>query len=77
MKVQSYKTSHVFVPGGMPLHTYVSRSERNLENRLQTAGDNLCKLVTVTGATKSGKTVLTNKIFPKNKNIWVDGGFCR
>jgi hypothetical protein len=72
--VKKYKTSKVFVPGGMPQHTYVARSERNLENSLRLAADNLCKLVTVTGATKSGKTVLTNKVFPRTNNLWVDGG---
>ncbi len=72
--MQVYRTNQVFVPGGMPTLTYVSRSERNLERRLSAANDNLCKLVTVTGATKSGKTVLTKKIFPKGEHVWVDGG---
>jgi len=35
---------------------------------------NLCKLVTVTGQTKSGKTVLARKILPPEECIWVDGG---
>ena len=39
--------------------------------------ENLCKLVTVTGHTKSGKTVLACKVFPKEKSIWVDGGAVR
>lgn len=56
--------SKVFVPGGMPVITYVPRTERELEGRLQSVTDNLCKLVTLTGATKSGKTVLANKVFP-------------
>lgn len=72
--MKALKASRVFVPGGMPLHTYVARTERNLEERLRATEDNLCKLVTVTGPTKSGKTVLTNKIFPREKAIWVDGG---
>lgn len=62
------------MPGGMPLHTYVSRSERRLEEGLREAEDNLCKLVTLTGSTKSGKTVLTNTIFPREATIWIDGG---
>jgi hypothetical protein len=28
----------------------------------------------VTGTTKSGKTVLTNRVFPRIENIWLDGG---
>lgn len=64
----------VFVPGGMPQHTYIQRKQGNLEERLHSTQNNLCKLVTVTGGTKSGKTVLVNKVFPKTTSIWVDGG---
>ena len=28
----------------------------------------------VTGPTKSGKTVLVNKVFPRLENLWIDGG---
>ena len=45
-----------------------------LEEQLQAAKDNLCKLVTVTGSTKSGKTVLTNRVFPRTSSVWIDGG---
>jgi hypothetical protein len=69
-----YRTSHIFVPGGMPRHTYVPRSSRKLEETLQESKDNLCKLVTLTGATKSGKTVLTKTIFSDSDTIWIDGG---
>lgn len=64
----------IFVPGGFPLHTYNPRAELQLEQRLSEAKQNLCKLVTVTGHTKSGKTVLANKVFPREVAIWVDGG---
>lgn len=67
--------SKVFVPGGMPVITYVSRDEGAFEKSLQSANDNLCKLVTLTGSTKSGKTVLANRIFPRSvQSIWIDGG---
>jgi hypothetical protein len=69
-----YRTNDVFVPGGMPTLTYVPRAEHKLEARLAEAKDNLCKLVTVTGSTKSGKTVLTNKVFPRSSSVWIDGG---
>jgi hypothetical protein len=73
------KTSQVFVPGGMPSLTYVQRTERDLETRLASVNDNLCKLVTLTGSTKSGKTVLANRIFQRGigSNVWVDGGTVR
>lgn len=74
--MKRYKATQVFVPGGMPQHTYVDRAERDLENKLESVTDNLCKLVTLTGATKSGKTVLVNRIFPRlsGDNVWIDGG---
>jgi hypothetical protein len=46
-----HRANSVFVPGGMPSLTYVDRSGRELENRLSAVGDNLCKLVTLTGVT--------------------------
>lgn len=72
--MEPYKMTDVFVPGGLPRLTYNPRDEHRLENRLEEAKNNLCKLVMVTGLTKSGKTVLTKKIFPRNEVIWVDGG---
>ena len=62
--MNKYKVSNVFVPGGMPKHTYVERTQTEIKNKLSDAKDNLCKLVTLTGQTKSGKTVLTQTIFP-------------
>ncbi len=64
----------VFVPGGFPRHTYNPRAELQLETRLAEVKENLCKLVTVTGHTKSGKTVLTRKVLPTEEAIWIDGG---
>lgn len=70
----NYKHTDIFVPGGFPKYTYNPRNSLNLESRLLTAKDNLCKLVTITGQTKSGKTVLARKIFPRTEAVWVDGG---
>lgn len=65
----------VFVPGGMPELTYVPRTERDLERRLAEVEDNLCKLVVVTGPTKTGKTVLVKKVLRSEKPlVWIDGG---
>jgi hypothetical protein len=68
------KVTEVFVPGGLPKYTYVARRGRNLEEQLETAKSYLCKIATVTGATKSGKTVLVKKVFGKNPMVWIDGG---
>jgi hypothetical protein len=72
--MKSYRTNEVFVPGGLPKLTYIPRSERYLEDRLLQGKDNLCKLITLTGPTKCGKTVLTNRIFPRSDVVWLDGG---
>jgi hypothetical protein len=48
--------------------------ELQLERRLGDVKENLCKLVTVTGQTKSGKTVLPRRVLPPEETIWVDGG---
>ena len=64
----------VFVPGGFPQHTYNPRVNLKLEAKLAESRDNLCKLVTVTGQTKSGKTVLARRIFAPEDSVWIDGG---
>ncbi len=64
----------VFVPGGFPRHTYNPRVELKLEDNVRQVTENLCKLVTVTGHTKSGKTVLVRSILPREEAIWIDGG---
>lgn len=68
------KYQDVFVPGGFPKYTYNPRASLKLEERLGEVKQNLCKLVTVTGNTKSGKTVLTRKVLPTEDSIWIDGG---
>lgn len=70
----SYDVSEIFVPGGVPEYTYVTRGEKQLEEQLSASVEAAHKLITVTGMTKSGKTVLVNKIFPKDQTIWIEGG---
>jgi hypothetical protein len=68
------KYTDIFVPGGFPHYTYYPRPNLQLEERLKEVKENLCKLVTVTGHTKSGKTVLTRRVLTREEAIWVDGG---
>jgi hypothetical protein len=70
----NYQVTDVFVPGGLPKHTYVARTGRNLEDRISSSKHNLCKIMTVTGATKCGKTVLVRKVIGRENAIWIDGG---
>jgi len=71
-----YRVNQVFVPGGMPEHTFIERVEKSIKSRLESAQDNLCKLVTLTGQTKSGKTVLTKRVYPDTVEgvVWIEGG---
>lgn len=64
----------VFVPGGYPSYTYNPRATRALEENIKSVTQNLCKLVVVTGHTKSGKTVLVQKVIPRQESVWIDGG---
>lgn len=70
----------VFVPGGMPSYTYQERKDSNdedkdvdLEKKLRSATNRLRKFISVAGPTKSGKTVLIRKVFPKESSVWVEG----
>ena len=68
------KIGHVFVPGGQPIYTYNPRKSSSLEERLEDYLDAPYKILSLTGSTKSGKTVLARKILPKEEAIWVSGG---
>lgn len=75
-----FHASQVFVPGGMPRHTYVRRDDGKRESRLEEIKEgSCCKLVCLSGPTKSGKTVLANRIFPRSadSSVWIDGGSVR
>ena len=54
--------------------TYNPRSDKKIEEKVKRASENLSKLLMVTGPTKSGKTVVTNKIFSRDTSIWFDCG---
>lgn len=70
--ISDYK--NIFTSGGNPSSTYVSRT--GLEEELtENVGTN--KLITITGQTKAGKTVLVRRFFPKEEAIWINGGAIR
>lgn len=63
----------VFIPGGLPEETYVSREHLNLESKLKRWNERRQKpLLSISGPTKSGKTVLLKKNLPNA--IWFSGG---
>ncbi|MDA3949997.1 MAG: hypothetical protein PF508_12365 [Spirochaeta sp.] len=72
--MQTLNAGDVFVPGGMPEHTYNPREKHGLEKKLRDAKKTARKIVSVTGMTKSGKTVLVARLFPRDSCVWFDGG---
>ena len=73
-KRKTLLVENVFVPGGMPEYTYNPRKELLIEEKLQRLSKRSTKIISVTGMTKSGKTVLVNRILPRNGVVWFDGG---
>jgi hypothetical protein len=66
------RVGDVFVPGGFPDITYVPRDELQLEERFRDYLDERYKVLSLSGPTKSGKTVLVKRVVPNA--IWVSGG---
>jgi len=81
MLQEHYLTSKVFVAGGQPSFTYVGRefvgAHQTLEDHVQNYLDTGYKALTVTGPSKSGKTVLCRRVIPKDKGLWIQGGEIR
>lgn len=68
------KVTEVFISGGLPTVTYNPRTHLELEIKLIDYIDTGYKLLSVTGPTKSGKTVLCTKLIPQEKCVFLSGG---
>lgn len=64
----------VFVAGGQPTYTYVERSAEHIELKLARAIATPNQIVSLSGPTKTGKTVLCRRTLGKRQFVWVDGG---
>ncbi len=67
------RTEEVFTPNGFPVFTYVTRGNNSLEERVA-LGLKMFGLVSIAGPSKSGKTVLIEKVVGVDKLITVAGG---
>ena len=67
------KASAVFTPGSFPTATYVERPERNYEQLLQDSLEVEGQVISVSGPSKSGKTVLVEKVVGQDNLITVTG----
>ncbi|MFD1605264.1 hypothetical protein ACFSJW_01580 [Flavobacterium artemisiae] len=71
------KTNEVFISGGFPVNTYNPRPELKLEDKLVDYLETGHKLISITGPTKCGKTVLSTRVIPEESCVFVDGGAIR
>jgi hypothetical protein len=69
----THLTRQVFVAGGIPTITYNPRDARHLESEVQSYLDQSGKALSISGPTKSGKTVLVERLLPLDTSIWMHG----
>lgn len=63
----------VFTPGRSPDVTYNPRDERDLEGAIRKYLLNAGAALTVSGPTKSGKTVVVERLLSRDDALWVSG----
>lgn len=72
-----YNIAEVFRPKAMPSHTYVNRIASGdgvtYESKLKRALGSTGSLISITGASKTGKTVLVRKVIPEDKIVDISG----
>jgi len=67
-------TKNVFVVGAAPTITYNPRDDRHLEQELNGYLDQgPGRALSISGPTKSGKTVLVERRLPRDEAIWIEG----
>lgn len=63
----------VFTPNSFPTHTYVERRAESLETVLSNALRVKNSVISLSGPSKSGKTVLVNKVIARDNLIYISG----
>ena len=71
------KATEVFTPGTFPTKTYVERSDRDYEQRLKDMLDIPGQIVSISGPSKSGKTVLVERVLGRDNLLTVTGANVR
>ena len=69
----SLKATEVFVPGSYPQHTYINREAEGLEDTLRDSLSTPGQVVSLSGPSKSGKTVLVEKVVGRDSLITISG----
>jgi hypothetical protein len=71
------KATEVFVPGAYPQHTYVMRKAEGLEESLRDSLSTAGQVVSLSGPSKSGKTVLVERVVGRDYLIPISGSSLR
>jgi hypothetical protein len=71
------RAADVFTPGSFPTHTYVDRAERNPEPDLRRGLETRGQIISLAGPSKSGKTVLVERVVGRENLIPLTGGSIR
>jgi nucleoside-triphosphatase THEP1 len=66
--------NQIFTPTGFPIHTYVDRDDAGVERSIQNAFETPGTVISISGPSKSGKTVLVKKIVGDDNLIQISGG---
>lgn len=70
----SLPLNKIFTPTGYPTVTYVDRNDAGVERSIRNAFETEGTVVSISGPSKSGKSVLVKKIVGDDKLIQVSGG---
>jgi hypothetical protein len=71
------KAAEVFVPGAYPQHTYVERAAQGFEETLRDSLNTPGQVVSLSGPSKSGKTVLVERVVGRDSLIPISGASLR
>ncbi len=68
------RVGEVFVVGGTPTYTYIDRTESGMADQFCDAMDDGGKIITISGPTKSGKTVFSKQMLANTCQVRIPGG---
>ncbi|MBR7839451.1 ATP-binding protein [Actinospica durhamensis] len=68
------RVGKVFVAGGLPTVTYNPRASLELEQTFQDYLDERHRILSISGPTKTGKTVLVRNMLSTQDALWLSGG---
>lgn len=74
---QPLRAKHVFTPGSFPVHTYVERNDAQLDLQLRQGLETQGVIVSIAGPSKSGKTVLVERVVGEDNLVPVTGATVR